>query len=291
MNIINNLPLVSVVVPCYNHAQYVEECIESVVNQTYKNIQLIVIDDGSKDKSPEILKELQKKYGFILECQKNIGLSKTLNKAIKKYVKGKYYTNIASDDYWCLDKIEKQVSYMEANVEAAMVFGRCTHISSKGLILSSIPDMKIEFLDFETLYMCNIIPALTVMIRSEIIINLGGFNEESYIEDVDLWLRIAYKYKIAYMNDIFGFLRLSDNSASRNVVEMYPAVLNIIDQWKDKIPQSLYNKKIEEYKLSAFNAYSRNYKKKAIRFLPLTLKNYFSIIFLRGLIKLFLYWK
>ena len=76
-------PLVSVIVPCYNHEKYVEKTIESIVNQTYKNIELIVIDDGSKDNSTIILEKLSRQYNFYYEHQHNIGLPATLNKMIK----------------------------------------------------------------------------------------------------------------------------------------------------------------------------------------------------------------
>ena len=105
-------PLVSVIIPCYNHQNYVEKSLKSVFDQTYKNIEIIVIDDGSKDNSVNILKELQKNNHFILECQENMGVCKTLNKAISMS-KGKYIAILASDDYWDLPKIEKQVKVLK----------------------------------------------------------------------------------------------------------------------------------------------------------------------------------
>ena len=106
------LPLVSVIVPCYNHEKYVEETIESIVNQTYENIELIVIDDGSKDASPQIIEELSKKYNFKFIHRSNKGLSATLNEGIR-LSQGKYISVCASDDKLKLDKIEKQVKFME----------------------------------------------------------------------------------------------------------------------------------------------------------------------------------
>ena len=85
-----NIPLVSVVVPCYNHEKYVKETIESIVNQTYKNIELIVIDDGSKDNSVKVIQELADKYGFTFIHRPNKGLSATLNEGIR-LSKGKYF--------------------------------------------------------------------------------------------------------------------------------------------------------------------------------------------------------
>src|SRR5690606_27530759 len=114
-------PLVSVIIPCFNHEKYIKECLLSVINQSYKNVQLIVIDDGSTDRSVEIIKELKQQNDFIFEEQLNSGISKTLNKAITKYAEGEYIAILASDDYWHSDKLSKQVSFIEQNPEYAMV--------------------------------------------------------------------------------------------------------------------------------------------------------------------------
>ncbi len=119
----NNLPLVSVVVPCYNHEKYVKETIESIINQTYKNIELIVIDDGSKDNSVQVIQEMADKHGFTFVHRPNKGLSATLNEGIR-LSKGKYFCAIASDDILMLEKIEKQVTFMEANPEYGMCYGK-----------------------------------------------------------------------------------------------------------------------------------------------------------------------
>ena len=83
-------PLVSVIIPSYNHERFITQCIENIINQTYKNFELTVIDDGSKDGSPEILRHLQGKYGFNLVLQENMRLALTLNKGKQNYSNGKY---------------------------------------------------------------------------------------------------------------------------------------------------------------------------------------------------------
>ncbi|MGA6331370.1 glycosyltransferase family 2 protein, partial [Acinetobacter baumannii] len=108
--LLNKQPLVSIVIPCYNHANFVQDCIQSVIAQTYQNIELIIIDDGSKDGSVEKIQE------FIGECEKrfvrfefrnrpNKGLSATLNEALE-WCQGEYFSAIASDDMMLNDKIE-----------------------------------------------------------------------------------------------------------------------------------------------------------------------------------------
>ena len=120
----DNMPLVSIIVPSYNHARYVTQCIDSIMQQTYKNFELIVIDDGSKDNSKEVLTTLQAKYKFTLVFQDNHGVAYTLNRGIKEFAKGKYLTFCASDDYWTLDKLQKQVQFMENNQFYPMCYGK-----------------------------------------------------------------------------------------------------------------------------------------------------------------------
>ena len=106
----NEKPLVSVVIPCYNHEKFVQDCIQSVIDQTYENIELIIIDDGSKDNSVKVIQELADKYGFTFIHRPNKGLSATLNEGIR-LSKGKYFSAIASDDILFLEKIEKLKEY------------------------------------------------------------------------------------------------------------------------------------------------------------------------------------
>ena len=97
-----NSPLVSVIISCFNHQDFIHPCIESVVRQTYTNFELIVFDDGSSDNSPVILEQLSRQYGFYFQAHENIGLSKTLNKALAM-AKGKYVSPLGSDDMLLLD--------------------------------------------------------------------------------------------------------------------------------------------------------------------------------------------
>ena len=105
MNLVD--PMVTVLVPAYNHEKYVEQTILSIVNQTYQDFELIVIDDGSSDQTPEILERLSQEHGFYFERQENMGVTKTLNKIISK-AKGQYIVGCASDDAMPRNRLEIQ---------------------------------------------------------------------------------------------------------------------------------------------------------------------------------------
>jgi glycosyltransferase involved in cell wall biosynthesis len=226
-----NHPLVSVIVPCYNHSKYIEQCITSIFNQTYANIELIVIDDGSKDDSFEKLKQLQKKNTFILESQPNMGLSKTLNKAITKYAKGKYVACIASDDYWHPSKTETQVKYFESHPEMGFIFSKAYKINDTGKITGVLPDVKVPECSFNTLILNSCIPALTVMINKKAMDEVGLFDEDSYIEDWDMWLRIADKYPFAFVDEFLAYYRLHGTNISSNYTKMLEAKKRLIGRW------------------------------------------------------------
>jgi glycosyltransferase involved in cell wall biosynthesis len=281
-------PLVSVIVPCYNHEKYVEECILSIVHQTYSNIELIVIDDGSKDSSPEILKKLQEQYGFTLECQQNMGLSRTLNKAAVKYGHGKYISYLASDDYWAKDKIEQEVAFMESHPEIGLVYGKAYIISKSGNIvepppLDARPAGKVTF---EELFVRNRITALTTLFRRDVFDEVGRFNENTPIEDWDLWLRIAAKYPVYFMDSYMGYYREHMTNSSGNSMKMITAIDQILDSWKDKVPSGLYKKSRRNASLNALRILSRNHKKEARKYLTFDVASFFDKRFYMGVFKL-----
>ena len=148
----NKQPLVSIIISCYNHQDYITACIESIVRQTYKNIELIVIDDGSSDNSAQILEQLSQKYSFSFAQQQNMGLTKTLNKALAK-AKGKYIAPIGSDDILMLDKTEKQVDFLENNSSIAVVGGSIICIDDQGIIKAKQRINHYHELDFNSTFL------------------------------------------------------------------------------------------------------------------------------------------
>ena len=292
-------PLVSAIVPSYNHEAYVEECILSIINQTYQNIELIVIDDGSTDRSREILEQLQKQYGFVLVFQENQGISKTLNKAIRQYANGKYICCLASDDFWMSDKIEKQVRFLEKNPENDMVFGKVYMVDEKSQIIEDRKifepfDEPVKQIPFELLIENNRIPTPSVMMRREIWEKCGGFNKDTIIEDFDLWLRIAHQGKIVYLNDYFAYYRWHWRNVSTQVLKIYTATWELVYSWKDKMPPTIAKKVLARRDSWTFSILARKYKKESLRYLKLNHSYWDSFIiknYVKGLFKLMFSWK
>ena len=290
--------LVSVILPSYNHEAYIEESILSIVNQTYKNIELIVIDDGSTDHSCEILQKLQKQYGFILEFQENQGISKTLNKAIRQYAKGKYITCVASDDFLMSDKIERQINYMESDPDCSLVFGRVHVVDKnskiiKGLTIVDPVEDAVKSVQFESLIERNCIAAISSMYRKDIWEKCGGYDENSLIDDWGLWLEFTYYGKIVYLDEYFAYYRWHGSNLTTNTLKMYTAAWTIVQKWKDRMPPDLSKKVLARRDSITFAVLSRKYKKESFKYLRLNhsywdvfiLKNY-----LKGFFKLIFCW-
>ena len=113
-NKVKDYGLVSVIMPNYNGEKYLKETVESVLNQTYKNWELVFVDDCSKDNSLELIKSFQDERIKIFKNEKNSGAAKTRNKAIRE-AKGKWIAFLDSDDLWMPNKLEKQLAFMEEN--------------------------------------------------------------------------------------------------------------------------------------------------------------------------------
>lgn len=292
MNHIN--PLVSVIVPCYNHEKYVELCINSIIQQTFSDFELIVIDDGSKDSSIEILKNLQEKYGFRLVIQENMGLSATLNKGLQEFAKGKYMTFCASDDYWTLNKLELQVNFMESNPEIPMCYGKAHYIDEDSKILEKY-DSQNEVLKggyiFDDIFTFKLHPPVNYLFKRTIFFEIGFYDSTIYAEDYYMNLQIASKFQIGFINDYLFYYRV-DRSAGK--------VIRFDKVSKSHLMSIEGYKNYPNYKLAKTTVYLNRfalfapYKKhklialisglKSIRFL-------FNKSFIIASIKLLLFWK
>ena len=287
-------PLVSIVVPSYNHAAFIEKCIDSIINQTYDNFELIVIDDGSKDNSGEILSRLQKKYGFYLEFNKNQGLAKTLNRGFKEIAKGKYFACCASDDFWLPNKLTLQVKFLEMNLSYAMVYGKAKVIDENDNILKERTESTNKNLKggsiFKELLLFKFHPPVNYLYRGDIIREIGFFQENIWAEDVDMNLKIGKQYLIGFINEYLFFYRVNNSIISKNLnfKTIYSHKASI-DQYKDS---EYYKQAIKLWYFRCFTWYAPFYKGKklAIKGMSHSLDKIFTREFWHSFALLFLRW-
>lgn len=218
-------PLVSVICLCYNHERFVREAVESVVHQTYTNLQIIVADDASKDNSVTEIKSLKEKYPFLelLLLTQNVGNCKAFNAALK-LVKGDYIIDFATDDVLMSARIEKQINFFQTlDKEVGVVFTDAVYINGEGKnfrthyeylvrkkLLHRIPQGDV-YRDILTTYF---IASPTMMIRREVMEALHGYDENLVYEDFDFWVRSARLYHYAFLNEQLTRIRKTGHSMS-----------------------------------------------------------------------------
>lgn len=208
-----NNPLVSVVIPTYNKAQYLKKAIESVLNQTYKAIEMIIIDDGSTDNTQQVVKSFNDPK-IIYIWQKNKGPAAAKNTGIKK-AQGKYIAFLDSDDLWLEEKLEKQLEFMEKNPEMSLLGTGCYEIDSQGKILGKkIFPKKNENLQ-KILIRYNPFIQSSVLVKKEVFDKIKGYDENfSESEDYEFWLRVARYYKIANLPELLVMKRYHSENLS-----------------------------------------------------------------------------
>ncbi|MGB5953788.1 glycosyltransferase [Pseudomonas sp.] len=203
---VTDTPLVTVIIASYNHARYIEASIDSVINQTYKNIELLVVDDGSRDDSPAVLKRLQEQHGFDLRFQANQGLARTLNDAIAR-AKGDLIVPFGSDDIMLPHRIATQVEYMNGKPEVGICSANIETIDQDGNVMGAREqrnrNLPFRRLDFDDLFLDRKPGpmAATLMLRREALEKVGGFNADIRLEDVYIELSIA---RAGYFIDVLG---------------------------------------------------------------------------------------
>ncbi len=287
-------PLVSVIVPSYNHEKYITQCIKSIINQTYKNFELIVIDDGSKDKTREILENLREKYKFTLVFQDNHGIANVLNRGIREFSNGGYISFCASDDYWLCDKLEKQVQFMERNLFYPMCFGKTYYIDESSHILE-YQDVNNRVLKggwlFEDIFLFKIHPPVNYMFRKDIFNEIGLYDENILAEDYFMNLQISSKYCIGFIDDYLSYYRHTNiNSKVINCERVNNSHLKAIESFRH---HRLYKKAKLMVNLRKYAGFSEftEYKINALKYLFKSLPIFYNKIYLVATFKLFFSWK
>jgi glycosyltransferase involved in cell wall biosynthesis len=218
-------PLVSIVCLCYNHERFVREAVESAVNQTYPNIQIIVVDDASMDNSKSIIKEIAAKHPTIevIFSERNLGNCAAFNLALKN-VKGEFVVDFATDDVMVAERISNQVDFFKTlDASYGVVFSDATYIDeggnfirnhfdylmTKGLV-RQIPEGDV----YKNVISTYFIPSPTMLVRKQVMDDLNGYDEQLSYEDFDFWIRSSRKFKYAFQNERLTKIRKSRSSMS-----------------------------------------------------------------------------
>ena len=221
-------PLVSVICACYNQSKFIAESLESVKNQTYKNLEVIIWDDFSSDNSVEIIEnwihhneDLTIKF---IKNEKNLGICKSLNNAFS-FAQGKYLQILALDDILLSTKIEKHVSILESsNDREALVFTDAYLMDDDStLYQNKFIALHKKYLSlktgnyFDDLLLYNYVPGMAVLYKMSVLKKIGLWDESLVYEDYDMMLRIAKDYHFIFDEEISVQYRFHQHNTHKTI--------------------------------------------------------------------------
>lgn len=263
-------PLVTVFTLCYNNGRFVVQGLESVRNQTYKNIQHLIADDCSQDDSVSLIENWIREHNYkctFIKRTRNLGICKGLNELLR-LAKGKYVAG-TDDDLWLPDKTSRHVAIMESQPEhVGVVYSDAYQIDEQGNLL---PKMFIEaHRKFEkmpegninkTLWEGNFIPAMTALIRRSCFDKVGGYDEDLVYEDWEMWLRISENFQFLYSPVPCAKYRIVNTSMVRTkqkeIARSTDAIFikNLLD---GTIPETARAEAIDRLRSHAIDTYRRS---------------------------------
>jgi len=257
----NNKPLVSVIVPVYNNQEFIHDCLDSILSQTYKNIEIIAIDDGSSDSSLDILKSYGNKIKIL--SQTNSGASSARNTGIS-VSSGEILAFLDSDDIWDKNKLDRSVTTLQNHPNAVGVYHDVRYIDASGTIIKPTDAYRMAWCSGQILAplitgkgVFGFSPSSTI-IRKKYCTLVNGFNEQiKQCEDYALWLNLSLHGPFLYLVDTLssyrrhpGSLTTSKDVHYEQLHGQYLALLSIKGALKTYDPSILAIYKKELYECS-----------------------------------------
>ncbi|PPS40646.1 glycosyltransferase family A protein [Chroococcidiopsis sp. TS-821] len=224
------MPKVSVLMSVYNGEIYLQGAIESILKQTFQDFEFLIINDGSKDSTPQILSEHAAKDPriVVIHNETNIGLDRSLNKGIERAC-GEYLARIDADDLSLPERLQQQVAFLDAHTEIGAVGTAVEIIDERGVSVGKeYPPVKPESVKV-SLLINNYLHHCSMMLRTHLVRQVGGYDEtKRYVEDYDLWWRLSRVSGVANLPDVLSQRRYSGKSITwTNRQAMLNAALGI----------------------------------------------------------------
>ena len=276
------MPKISTIIPTYNGVKYIRQAIESVLDQTYRDFEIVVVDDGSTDNTKEAVESFGNQVRYFY--QENRGPGSARNFGIKN-AKGDYIALLDHDDLWLSNRLEKEVELLDQQPEIGLVYADAHQFSAdleveKTCFQQVTPHSGFVF---EKLWARNFIPNLTVLVRKECYERLGVFDVTGRMimtDDYHMWLRIAAHYPIAYIEEPLAKYRIHKSNFSGDFERFCLNILFTLQDISEKFSAQTKklglakNRRFSEihYKLGKY--YYLNGNSKAINELFISVKSY-----------------
>lgn len=287
-------PKLSVIIASYNHQDYIAETLRSLEEQTFEGFEIIIVDDGSTDKTVEVAKSAQSRAQ--IHTQENQGVVAARNRGVS-LAKGRYICFVDSDDVVLPERFAKQVALLDDDAELGLVFADALIIDSQGDEIGKFSDVYPivpgDVAQMLAMHYC-FTPMITVMVRADVLRKTGPFEKPGPISDYMKWIEVAHISKVHYDPEPLGCWRRHQASTSKqaNKVKSYAKTRAALKRILRKYPtlQAEIGKKIvkrysRSYFLTAFwlaadgNVMrARKYYCKAVKLYPRSLANWGGLI-------------
>ncbi len=229
---------VSVIIPAYNKAEYTRRTVDSVLAQTYPNIEIIVVDDGSKDRTAGVMAEYGSRINYFFKA--NGGACSARNEGILR-AKGEYVTFLDCDDLYCPQKVARCVDYLEKNLRFGFVYSAVYFIDEKDSIVGLYDHPRSrEGLIASRLILGNFICNSTVVVKKDILHRAGFFDETIFTPaDWDMWLRLSRIAEAGYIRDPLIKYRVTDNYTFNRLEQARREEIVVLEKFFKTSPQDI----------------------------------------------------
>jgi glycosyltransferase involved in cell wall biosynthesis len=231
-------PLVSILTPTFNRADFLGQMIESVLSQTFRNFELIIVDDGSTDDTRSLVEGFRDER-ITYRYQENSGQSVARNAALK-LATGQYICFLDSDNAWLPDKLEKSLKAFEQNPDVDVVYGDCITINEHGDEISRKNMRRHSGYIAPLMLRDNFISMNTTMTRRHCFDEMGGMSARRRVaDDYDLWLRFSSRYRFLYIPEFLAYYRVMDNQISSDKELRFQSNEEIIHDFLKAYPDAV----------------------------------------------------
>lgn len=250
------LPLVSIAIPAYNHAAFIEDCLASVCAQTYPELELVLIDDGSTDNTFEMARCFLEPYRsrfrrVVLERRENRGVSANSNACIEA-CNGEWVHLLGSDDVLFPNKVERIQQHIQqwACPNLALVHADCAYIDQYGKSVTrarmkSRPAPGPDFQAYHWLFLeKHSLFNPTIALHRSTYLSIGGFDRDLPLEDLDCWLRLSVRHAVARVPEVLACYRKHPGNSLRRRVRMLGALFRTYGKFLDSYPGRISDREI-----------------------------------------------
>ena len=287
-------PKLSVIIASYNHQDYIAETLKSLENQTFQDFEIIVVDDGSTDKTVEVVRNFPSRAQIF--AQENQGVVAARNRGVS-LSQGEYICFVDSDDIVLPDRFKRQVAALDSDPELGLVFADALIIDSKGKQVGKLSDVYPvvpgDVAEMLVMHYC-FTPMITVMVRTELLKKTGPFEEPGPISDYMKWIEVAHLSRVYYDPEPLGCWRRHPQSASKtaNREEEYAQtrialrrILRRHPRLRAKVGRKITKRFSATYCLTGFwlaaegdIRRARKYYRKAVKLCPASMQNWAGLL-------------